>query len=56
MKYRIKRAKYKDGTKSPWWTIMIYKNGKLIGESDIQYSSFWTIFKIWFSSYFVIGN
>ena len=52
MKYRIKRAKYKDGTKSPWWTIMIYKNGKLIGESDIQYSSFWTVFKIWFSLYF----
>ena len=47
MKYRIKRVKYNDGTKSPWWTIMVYKNGKPVGESATQYSSLWTIFKIW---------
>jgi hypothetical protein len=47
MKYRIEKAKYKDGAKSPWWTIVAYQNGKPVCEGDVQYSSFWTIFKIW---------
>lgn len=47
MKYKIKRVRYNDGTKSPWWTIIIYKDGKPFDESETQYSSFWTIFKIW---------
>ena len=47
MKYKINRVRYNDGTKSPWWTIVIYKNGKLFDELKTQYSSFWTVFKIW---------
>jgi hypothetical protein len=47
MKYKIKRVYYNDGTKSPWWTIVIYKNGRSFDESKTQYSSFLTIFKIW---------
>lgn len=45
--YNIKKARYSDGTKSPWWTIVIYRNGKPFGELETQYSSFWIIFKIW---------
>lgn len=47
MKYKIKRVRYNDGTKSPWWKIVIYKNGKPFDESQTQYSSFFTVFKIW---------
>lgn len=47
MKYKIKRVCYDDGTKSPWLTIVIYKNGKPFDESQTQYSSFLTVFKIW---------
>jgi len=50
MKYRIKRVKYEDGTKSPWWTIVIYKNGLPFDESPVQYSSFWSVFKIWLAT------
>jgi hypothetical protein len=54
MKYRIKRVEYKDGTKSPWWTIVIYKNGMLFGESTIQYSSLWAVFKVWIKTILII--
>ena len=47
MRYKIKRVRYDDGTKSPWWTIVIYENGRPFDELQTQYSSFWTIFKIW---------
>lgn len=46
MKYRIERAKYKDGIKSPFWLIVIYKNGIRIGES-YQYSSLLYTIKEW---------
>ena len=32
MRYKIKRVRYDDGTKSPWWTIVIYKNGQPFDE------------------------
>ena len=47
MKYKIKRVRYDDGSKSPWWTIVIYKNGRPFDEMETQYSSFWTVFKLW---------
>lgn len=47
MKYRIKRVRYDDGTKSPWWKIVIYKNGKPYDESTAQYSSFFDVLKLW---------
>lgn len=47
MKYKIKRVRYDDGSKSPWWTIVIYKNGRPFDELETQYSSFWTVFKLW---------
>jgi len=50
MKYKIKRVYYDDGTKSPWWTILIYQNGVLFDESAIQYSSFWYVFKLWLAA------
>lgn len=46
-RYKIRRVRNEDGTKSPWWTIDIYKNGSLFDESQTQYSSFWVVFKIW---------
>ena len=46
-RYKIRRVRNEDGTKSPWWTIDIYKNGRLFDESQTQYSSFWVVFKIW---------
>lgn len=49
-RYKIRRVRYEDGTKSPWWTIDIYKNGRLFDESQIQYSSFWAVFKIWITT------
>lgn len=50
MKYKIKRVYYSDGEKSPWWTIIIYKDGKPFDESAIQYSSWWTVFKLWLTA------
>lgn len=47
MKYKIKRVRYDDGSKSPWWTIVIYKNGRPFDELETQYSSFWEVFKLW---------
>ena len=47
MKYRIKRVRYDDGTKSPWWKIVIYKYGKPYDESIAQYSSFLDVFRLW---------
>ena len=52
MKYRfkIKKVYNKDGQKSPFWTILIYRNGMLFDESIVQYSSFWTVLKLWLAA------
>lgn len=49
MKYKIERVKYPDGSKSPWWRIVMYKHGQIYGESE-QYSSFFYTLKLWFEA------
>ena len=48
MMFKIKRARYSDGEKSPWWKIEIYKDGRLYDESDQQWSSLLYTIKVWF--------
>lgn len=48
MKYKIRRVYYKDGEKSPWWKIVIYKNGRPYDEFETQWSSFLYTVWIWF--------
>ena len=48
MTYKIQRVRYDDGTKAPWWKILIYKNGKLFDEYPQQYSSLYDAIKFWF--------
>lgn len=47
MKYKIKRVRYPDGSKSPYWKIVIYKNGRPFDESEQQYSSLLYTIKLW---------
>lgn len=46
-KFKIKHARYKDGSKSPWWKIEIYKNNKLYNEMQTQYSSLFDAIVVW---------
>lgn len=46
MRYRIERVRYKDGDKSPFWEITVYKNGIAFDESP-QYSSLWFTIMEW---------
>lgn len=48
MRFKIKRVRYSDGEKSPWWKIEIYKDGRLYDESDQQWSSLLYTIKVWF--------
>lgn len=47
MKYRIRRVHEYNGELSPYWTIDIYRNGRLYTESSVEDNSLFRVIKAW---------